>query len=110
MFGPCLLSIFRSFPYQGTCRGSLHLKSSTKITYGFDDDVLNVVAVPLLGAFEKKLRKATIALSCPSVRMEQLGSSRWTDFHGNLIFENFSKTCLEDLCSLKSDRSNECLT
>ena len=47
MFGPCFLSTFSSFTYQGTCRGSLHLKWSAKITYGFDD-VLNAVTLSLL--------------------------------------------------------------
>jgi len=43
----------------------------------------------MLGTFAK-FRKAKLAASCLSVRMEQLGS-HWTDFYEILYFENLSR-------------------
>jgi hypothetical protein len=40
----------------------------------------SLFVVPVLDAFAK-FEKRLLSLSCPSVRMEQLGI-HWTDFHG----------------------------
>jgi hypothetical protein len=56
-----------------------------------------------LGAFAK-LRKVTIGFvisARTSVRIEQLGS-HWSDFHENLIFEDFSKIRRENSSFIKS--------
>ena len=108
MFRPCLLPMFRSFPYQGTCRGSLHLKSSTKITYGFDDVVLNAVTMSLFRRVWKIAKRDYCFVM--SVCLHGAARLPLDGFSWNLIFENFSKTCLEDLFLLKSDSSNGYLT
>jgi len=50
-----------------------------------------------------KLWKATVSFVrsvCPSVRMEQLGF-HWTGFSWNLVFQYFSKICLENSSFIK---------
>jgi hypothetical protein len=64
---------------------------------------------PIFRRVRKIAKKRLLALSCLSVRLEQLGS-HWTDFHEILRFGIFRKTVENFQFPLKSDKNNRYFT